>query len=237
MMSTIHSDDQVFIDVCELLNLHKINYWVCHGTLLGIIRENRLLPWDHDIDFAVWDSEVSKEKIINIFTKSGYEQEIFFGDMDCLHFHGQNKKIDISFYRVNQNIASIKWVAPSSSLILNSYFYCVQIIWTGVFKDIKFSKNIFKKAIQVILSSLLLLISFFLSKRLKEKLYTFSTKFMKYTGYSYPMDLMKIKKINYRKFSIPIPFEPEQCLELTYGKEWRVPKKNYIWYREATNLF
>ena len=53
-------DDFVFKDVCDLLRKNRINFWICHGTLLGIIRENRLLPWDHDIDFAVWDHETDK---------------------------------------------------------------------------------------------------------------------------------------------------------------------------------
>ena len=59
-------DDNILREICSLLGKNKINYWVCHGTLLGIIRENRLLPWDHDIDIAVWKDEVSKKEIIDI---------------------------------------------------------------------------------------------------------------------------------------------------------------------------
>lgn len=236
-MDKLTLDDKVFLDSCELLISHDINFWVCHGTLLGIIREDRILPWDHDIDFAVWESEVTKDKIIDIFTKAGYKQEIVFGDMDCLHFHGENKKIDVSFYKVSDNIASIKWAAPSNSKLLNIFFYCVQIIWSGSYSNVSFSKNISKKIVQVVLCVLLLSMSYFFTRRLKNRIYTYSTRFMKYTGYSYPLALMKLKKINYRKFLIPVPVESEKCLEHTYGKEWKVPKKDYVWHEEASNLF
>ena len=124
----MNKDEKVFKDVCILLKQHNVNFWICHGTLLGIIRENRLLPWDHDIDFAVWDSEVSRELIISIFNNAGYQQEVVFGDMDCLHFYGKNKKIDVSFYKIVNDIASIKWIAPSEGVIMKACIDCVQIM-------------------------------------------------------------------------------------------------------------
>ncbi|MDP8203657.1 MAG: LicD family protein [Candidatus Tenebribacter mawsonii] len=31
----------------------KVEYWLEGGTLLGVIRENRLLPWDNDMDISM----------------------------------------------------------------------------------------------------------------------------------------------------------------------------------------
>jgi phosphorylcholine metabolism protein LicD len=39
--------------VTEILNACDINYWLEGGTLLGIRREGRLLPWDNDIDISM----------------------------------------------------------------------------------------------------------------------------------------------------------------------------------------
>ena len=37
--------NDLFKKSVKILNDNNINYWVCHGTLLGIIRDNKLLPW------------------------------------------------------------------------------------------------------------------------------------------------------------------------------------------------
>ena len=42
--------------------LEKKNVWYCldAGTLLGIVRENRLLPWDKDMDMCVTEHESAR---------------------------------------------------------------------------------------------------------------------------------------------------------------------------------
>ncbi|MCK4796964.1 MAG: LicD family protein [Spirochaetes bacterium] len=40
-------------DTIKLLEKHGINYWLDCGTLLGIIRDNALIPWDHDADIGI----------------------------------------------------------------------------------------------------------------------------------------------------------------------------------------
>ena len=66
----MNTDDKFFKQTVQILNNNNINFWLCHGTLLGIIRENRLLPWDHDIDFGIWSDEHSKEEILKIFSNN-----------------------------------------------------------------------------------------------------------------------------------------------------------------------
>ena len=67
--------DQNFEEVIKLLNSNKIKYWICHGTLLGIIRDNELIPWDHDIDIAVWYDKSLKEKFINLMKENTFHQK------------------------------------------------------------------------------------------------------------------------------------------------------------------
>lgn len=40
-------------DVTFILEQGKIHYVLEAGTLLGIVRENRLLPWDNDLDITI----------------------------------------------------------------------------------------------------------------------------------------------------------------------------------------
>ena len=59
--------------VTSIFEQHKIKYWLEGGTLLGIRRENRLLPWDNDLDISIHASEVSKlASLIKDLQSKGY---------------------------------------------------------------------------------------------------------------------------------------------------------------------
>ena len=46
--------------VASILDDCQITYWLEGGTLLGIRRENRLLPWDNDIDISLMVDQSEK---------------------------------------------------------------------------------------------------------------------------------------------------------------------------------
>ena len=110
--------DQNFEEVIRLLNVNKIEYWICHGTLLGIIRDNELIPWDHDIDIAVWQDKSLKKKFINLMRDNDYVlKEKYLIDDDLLTFTKLGgREVDINFYEKkfdNINpVAYIKWFVP-----------------------------------------------------------------------------------------------------------------------------
>ena len=47
---------------------------------------------------------------------------------------------------------------------------------------------------------------------------------------------MTFKYIDFLEESVPVPIESEKSLEITYGKEWKIPKQDYTWHKEAENL-
>ncbi|MFC1620479.1 LicD family protein [Candidatus Neomarinimicrobiota bacterium] len=64
---------KILRDVTSILEARKITYCLDGGTLLGIMREGRLLPWDHDLDLFVPSNEVKKVKAAMWkFRLSGY---------------------------------------------------------------------------------------------------------------------------------------------------------------------
>ena len=42
------------IDVMAISNKHGVKCWLNYGALLGIIREQRLLPWNNDAQLCCW---------------------------------------------------------------------------------------------------------------------------------------------------------------------------------------
>ncbi len=59
--------EELMFDLASEFNKEKIEYHIDHGTLLGIIRDKSIMPWDIDVDFAILESQ--KDKTINILTE------------------------------------------------------------------------------------------------------------------------------------------------------------------------
>jgi phosphorylcholine metabolism protein LicD len=61
-------------DVTDVLDKYDVKYWLDFGTLLGIVRENRILPWDDDIDISIFESdiEIMKTKVMPEIKKLRY---------------------------------------------------------------------------------------------------------------------------------------------------------------------
>ena len=229
----------IFKEVVRILTENNINYWVFHGTLLGIIRDDELLPWDHDIDFAIWNDEYTKEEILKIFEKDDrFKQENVPEEVDSLHFSTSSKRVDINFYTKDSEKAYIKWVAIPETFLLKGYYFAVNYI----VNDMSISEAIESsngKKIQLVKSLLLIPLIFLkvtMPHFLKVKLHQSLFKKLKSVGYSFPISLMECKKVKFLNLDISVPYEPEKVLEHTYGEGWTTPNKNFVWYKEACNL-
>jgi tetratricopeptide (TPR) repeat protein len=56
----------------EVMENHGIQYFLMGGTLLGLIRDNKLLPWDKDLDFGCFSEEATASNLWDIFMKSPF---------------------------------------------------------------------------------------------------------------------------------------------------------------------
>ena len=57
------SDVQETLKTLNLfLKENEIDFWVEAGTALGIYRDNEIMPWDHDMDVAIWYDQMPELK-------------------------------------------------------------------------------------------------------------------------------------------------------------------------------
>jgi len=229
--------ENVFKEVVQILNDNKINYWICHGSLLGIIRDKKLLPWDCDIDFAVWQDEYTKEDILKLFDdNSKFTQIVVPEEIGNLHFLSADKRIDINFYERDKEKAYIRWIAPGN-LLFRTYYFIVNFLNSNYHKSyIEESNNKISRLVKMILVIILFFLKFLTPKWVKKILYQNLQSKINYTGYSYSLDLMEFKKVKFLNTDIFIPVNSERMLEETYGKDWKTPKQDYVWHKEAKNL-
>ncbi len=61
-------------DVTDVLDKYGVKYWLDFGTLLGIVREDRILPWDDDMDISIFpdDVELMRTKVMPEIQKLRY---------------------------------------------------------------------------------------------------------------------------------------------------------------------
>jgi hypothetical protein len=236
----IFDNDYIFKTAVKILINNNIKYWVCHGTLLGIIRDNKLLSWDSDIDFAVWEDEYSKQDILKIFLSNNrFKREIIIEEINSLHFLMNEKRVDINFYTRDKEKAYIKWTVLPGGLFFKLYDFVLKFLAneTSVRKTIKSSNGKLIEFVKLLIIIPLFFFRLLLPKFFKTKLIKDFYKKLDIAGYSFPIELMKFKVIKFLGTDIIVPVEPEDVLKYTYGNDWKTPKQNYVWEKEAKNLF
>lgn len=79
--------EKMLKDIIMICDECDINYWLEGGTLLGIYREDRLLPWDNDIDISVKSNEEFKFKeLFSLLSKHNYRVRLRHFEKDCYPF-------------------------------------------------------------------------------------------------------------------------------------------------------
>ena len=210
----------------DILKKNKIDYWVCHGTLLGIVRDRQLLAWDNDIDIGILENNHSKKEVIPMFLEEGFEKKKkFFADDGLVTFvRAGGKEVDLNFYKFltdgnnnSKNILYVNWYVPKNHLMKLIFALSQAGTFTGKYKKVinlfGYLKFFFDK---------------FLNILIKKKL------FYKRAGYQHPYFFVKeLKTMIFEGISINIPCKKYEYLKLIYGETWNIPKKNFNWEKDS----
>jgi len=167
--------------VSRVLEKENIPYILEAGTLLGIVRENRLLPWDNDVDITItrqFEAQLLKSlwkiRLLGLKVQAKYYQK------DLKYF----KKGDL-------RIIKVKHKNP------------LKFFKTDVILDIFIKRKIDKEYYWTVGIKAPVL------KSVPEKFYDLHTQ-IKFEG---------------KQYSVPRDYEG--YLENHYGKDWRIPIKEW----------
>ena len=214
--------DKNLKSLIDILTENKINYWICHGTLLGIIRDNQLIPWDHDIDIGVIENKINRKIFPAIMKKKGFKEikKTFLKDDGMMKFIRKGgREVDINFYKINKNTKTVyvKWYVPKNLLmkIIDALSFANTYKGEG-YKFINFF-GFFEKI--------------FLSLK---KFLVQNDLFYSFAGYSHRLKYaFNLKKHNFLNLKIIVPKDSHGYLRNLYGDKWRVPKKKYNWVKHS----
>lgn len=240
MKEEVKDSVDIFQKAASILNQNNIFFWLDQGTLLGCIRENRLLPWDHDIDFGVWKDEVDINFIISSFVNEGFKIEEIPTEMNCIHFlKGDNKKVDITLYDRETDMATTIWAAPNkgiTSRIIRNIIEALEIPKHGLSYGSrgKLAELAFK-----LIKNMLLLFPFSFREYLLNKIKPLSYKYpeMETVKFNIPLAILSnLQKIDFLDMIVRIPVDSEKYLSHVYGDDWGVPKHKFDWRQDCGGL-
>lgn len=87
--SVIQDLYQMMYDTHNILEKHKITYWIDRGTTIGAVRHQGIIPWDDNINILILHRDELKFQDLNsIFDKIGYNLE--FNNMVYRISHKKN---------------------------------------------------------------------------------------------------------------------------------------------------
>jgi len=190
--------------IVESLDEADLPYFIYGGLLLGWCRDAEFISWDNDIDIAIRDQDLDKfERVVDIIRDKGFKINPYYDGRDSIVSFEQGP------YRlgplVDKDRCRIYVVDGVKEVIINSgprscYFKPF---------DIKVEINVFYK----INNSYYWIIE--------------DPTEPKITTYVLPAaNIDNLTTFLYDNKNYSIPSNPEQILELHFGKGWAIPKSD-----------
>lgn len=225
----------------DILDAYNIDFWLDGGTLLGAVREGRFIPWERDIDLGTWSENLPKIALLsNVFRKKGFR--MVFTDYEIgIHHIETGLYAGIYVYHLERDKAvRIGFMNPKEYYISNN----------------KLRKRRFRYLLRVIIKHLVWLLSEgeiysnTFQFKLKKAVHIFPNKWRKFIlrvikKFSGIVGIEIIKRITPARYfkelktikfyntTFLIPSEPEEYLSYKYGKDWKIPKKDWIPYKDS----
>lgn len=201
--------DPNFWAAIEVLNRANINYWLSQGSLLGVTRDNALIPWDKDIDFTAFafdDNPSLRDKVSRLFLRAGFslvKDETY--NMQFTRIRG--RKVDLNF---------------CSKCMISREEYWVQqwLVPVPRFMPRKVNQFMCK-----------------LPRKLDRVCGSSTTDLVENILYKYEFRSYKISVVLLKSFehilidgvAVPVPVMREDVLEELYGTGWRSPVQTEHW--------
>jgi phosphorylcholine metabolism protein LicD len=213
----------------SFLDEENVKYWLNFGTLLGAVRDKKIISWDNDIDLSVSVSEVNKVlKIIPKMSELGWRVDV----TDPAIYFSKNKEtlpIGISIYRFCGDKAWVFWINKDPRFYaITKYFYRIadKIKYRKYHRKIpfleKFLYSLIPSSFHSLARKVFFKISYFFGK--KDTILLFPRKMID-----------NLDQIEFYNMKFNIPSLVDEYLSLAYDKNWR--KSNPFWtYEKATGI-
>ncbi len=227
-------DHRLFGEVAGTLAELGVPFWLDQGTLLGVIREGKLLATDHDIDLGMWEEDYRKiapalEARLKgpgrwLETYKPHQLSIRLLDSDA-------DIINIAFYRRRDGMAVKKIYYPgggrAAGLLVKAAVFCARAADGSLGQKLPAVGfcRFMAGAAGVLPASLWRFFSF----RAGRMQYRFKPfVIMAVPEYFF----LRLEQINFENLNLKVPADPEAYLALKYGPDWRRPRDEWVFWKD-----
>ncbi len=136
--------------ITNIMNKSNIRYWLDSGTLLGMVRDDKIIENDNDIDLSIWDTDTNLAlSIISEIRKENYRIRMLYYEgnifkMKCIPNDKSKKLIDINIFRRSNN--GFAWCPQSVDIAIEPIFYrlfssVLIFFWQNIAKKVNIDKS------------------------------------------------------------------------------------------------
>lgn len=217
--------------VKEVLDELDIEFWLDCGTLLGFIREGRFLSWENDIDLGVWYKSFSENLKILVSNKlydRGFKVHIY---ENYMNIRRGEVCADINFYHLNNDKAICYQLIDPLYKFLN---YFLHVLSNPYDYEVYKEKSLKKRFIMWLIIRFSRIILPFLRKYMI-KIIKIIYKKIKFKGNLWEIPVgyfINLSTIKLYGMELKVPTNTEEYLIYRYGKDWQVPKRDWVTARD-----
>jgi len=242
IQSDVEALSKTIIDVINISRKNNLHIWLNYGALLGMIRENRLLPWNNDAHLNCKyekDFEYKCIQIVNDLERIGY-RAYYYPTNGSINIKKTKTGVDVNincvwaennkYVRPHEEAAQFKkkhvisyilyWLSRSMSIYTSNIN----------FKKLKTANTREKIKIMLIIKNMII------TKKIRKFLYKQLLNLSKYGPVYYQKTAIPISfykefiDIDFYGSKISVPKKNKELLEYIYGNTWKTPINNWSFY-------
>lgn len=233
---------QAILVVTEIVQKYDIQCWLCYGALLGMVRENRLLPWNNDAELGCWHTIGIENKfklIVKELISKGYNAS-YYSTIGTLSVKHDGVDLNINCFWKEGDNAVRPHESPSitgSPISLKKIYYFIGL-YMGVYQYKLSSSIALSHSRKHIYKAFIFSSIGFLPKKTRKRLTSYFYKLSKKKGGEFQKTAIPIKyfhsfiTINFYGGIVFIPENPKSLLKFLYGENWNTPKDQWSFYKD-----
>lgn len=225
----------LFREVVSIARKHQVYFWLDQGSLLGAVRDGAFLPWDHDIDLGMILEPGQAKALARDLVMLGATVERYPYVLRVMRRHKDEKTIDLRIYTLqgDQAVTQLRAVNLGSKTL--AHRVALKLVRMGQRQSSKarrFCLSQQRKSCGLVywLWEWLFLFSDLAGQFSDKFRQSFRQRIVDFKVPAYYFQ--KLDSITVYGMNLPTPSNREAYLEMKYKKDWRVPNKDWKYWRD-----